>query len=226
MDSKYSDKQGLPGTLQSDGSLDMGDSAADYFNIAALSEVEGKEDLYFNDVPIRHPDASKWWGQPDRFSRDQLIPLLSWAALKGKAQSPFLKKVFKAHLKHLLLWAWNSKGNGAMDMPKKTPDITFLEILGLWLRIFKPFGYQSILWLCDIETLIGSISWKFRKDRVTRNHMLVHIVQKNNSPTWVSKLSYKINDWKDLVGRWKAHVEAVGEYPTAELFERQLLKEE
>ena len=224
------DNLGLPGTRQEDGSLDMGDSAAIFFNLAALgSEEIYKIPYYFDDsnnIPIRHPDKSKWWGQSDRFSRDQLIPILCWAALKGRGQTPFLRKVFKAHLKHLLLWAWNSKGNGAMDMPKKTPDITFLEIIGLWLRIFKPFGYQSVLWLCDIETLIGSISWKFRTDRVTRNHMLVHIAQREVCPTWVSKISYRINDWKDLVGRWKAHTEAVGEYPTAELFERHLLKEE
>lgn len=224
------DNIGLPGTRQTDGSLDMGDSAAIFFNVAALSTEEIYKIIHYfddaNEVPVRHPDKSKWWGQPDRFSRDQLIPILCWSALKGREQNLFLRKVFKAHLKHLLLYAWNSKGNGDMDMPSKAPDITFLEIAGLWLRIFKPVGYEAILWICDIETLIGSISWKFRSDRVTRNHMLVSITQRDVSPTWVSKISYKINDWKDLVSRWKAHTEAVGEYPTADLFEQHLLKEE
>jgi hypothetical protein len=223
---KYLDAQGLPGTRQYDGTLDMGDSAAIYFNVQALAPktMRGHELDYFTTAPVRHNDVSKWYGQPDRFSRDQLTPVLCWAALQNQGQHPLMLKVLKSHLKHALLFAWNTKGNGQMDMPKKTPDITGPEILGLYLRIYKPFGYQLLLPFLDLETLVNSIIWKFRSDRVTRNHMLVHITQTKVSPSFISKLSYKLNDFKDLVSRWEAHCAAVGEYPTADLFKKVLLE--
>jgi hypothetical protein len=110
-----------------------------------------------------------------------------------------------------------------MDAPDKTPDFTLFEIWGLWLRVYRPFWARSILWLLDIETLIGSLHWRFlRKDRVTRNHMLVVITQNEIMPTWTSWLSHKITNFNDLVSRWEDHCVAVGEYPTADLFRKKL----
>ena len=223
---QYLDSSNLPGTRQSDGSLDMGDSAAIYFNAKALSDpnLGNQWNLYFDQVPLRHPDKTKWWGQPDRFSRDQLTPLLCWAALQDKGNDPLVIATFRAHLKHTLLFAWNTKGNGAIDMPNKTPDITFLEIWGLWLRVFKPFGYKLLLPICDLESLVNSIIWKFRTDQICRNQMLVAITQRDVSPSITSRVSYWINNWSDLVQRWKDHCAATGEYPTGDLFAKELLK--
>ncbi len=223
---KYLDKYGLPGTKQADGSLDMGDSAAIYFNILALDgsvHPNTNSSFYFTGGrPIRHPDNTKWWGQIDRYSRDQLIPLLSWAAIKDQKDRIAIQKLFASHLEHGLCFAWNTRGNGEMDMPWKLPDITALEIWSLWLRIYKPFGYRAILWLLDIEILVNSFIWKSREDRVTRNHMLSHIASKLVSPTWVSRLSYKMNDWKRLIQKWDAHCKDTGECPTADLFRNHL----
>jgi hypothetical protein len=221
----YVDSLGLPGTRQYDGSLDMGDSAAVYFNVEALAPntIGVNENFYFNEAPVRHPDTSKWWGQPDRYSRDQLIPMLCWAALQNKKDSSLIKKVFWSHLKRGLLLAWNTRKNGAMEAPKKTPDFTLFEIWGLWLRVHKVYWAKPILWILDLETLFGAIHWKyFRKDRVTRNHMLVSITQNKVMPTFISKLTYKLNNWDDLISRWDAHCKAVGEYPTAHLFEKEV----
>ena len=224
---KYLDSLNLPGTRQSNGTLDMGDSAAIMFNLMAFNSIQDDESRwYWNhdyNVPVRHPDKTKWWGQPDRYSRDQLIPLLCWAALHNQKEHPVVKAVFQAHKKNWFLRAWNSKRNGEINVPEKVRDFTTLEIWGLWFRIYKPIGYQILLNICDLETLFGSISWKFRKDRVTRNHMLVNITQRDISPTWISKLSYKLNNWEDLVDRWDKHCQAVGEYPTADLFKKELL---
>lgn len=227
------DNLGLPGTRQNDGSLDMGDSAAVYFNIAALSDISVNGAAYWHNeakAPIRHPDASKWWGQPDRFSRDQMIPLLCYSALKGPQL--ITKLVFKSHLKRFLLLAWNTKANGAMHTPDKLPDITGPEIFGLWVRIFAakavmpiPFCVRPLLELCDLETLVNALLWRFyqpKTNRVTRNHMLIAITQREVMPTFVSRLADKINDYKDLIDRWEAHCIAVGEYPTADLFKQKL----
>jgi hypothetical protein len=222
--SKFVDNFGLPGTFNSEGWLDMGDSAAIYFNVEALapSTFKVNENFYFNVNPVRHPDYSKWWGQPDRCSRDQMIPMLCWAALQKKKHSEFINKLFLAHKKHKFLYAWNTKKNGEMDVPDKKPDLTTFEVWGLWLRIYQPKWAKWVLWICDLETLLGSISWKFRKDRVTRNHMLVSLTQNKVMPTFISKISYKLNNFQELNNRWNAHCKAVGEYPTAPLFEREL----
>lgn len=225
MDAAYLDSYGLPGDRQSDGTLDMGDSAAIYFNILALSqEPDDKANNYYSVVPLRHPDKSKWWGQPDRCSRDQLIPMLCYA-IKRDIKTKFIKEVFVSHLKRLLLLAWNIRGDGAMVMPLKFPDITGPEIFGLWLRVFKPFGYRIMLPFCDIETLVNALLWKYYQpitNQITRNHMLVCITQRKY-PSITSRLADKINDYNDLVTRWQIHCAVTGEYPTADLFKAEVL---
>lgn len=226
MNKKYLDNLGLPGTLNYDNTIDMGDSAAIYFNVEALSPktLVQKENLYFTEAPVRHPDKTKWWGQPNRFSRDQLIPLLCWASLQNKKDSELVKKVFWSHFRRGFLLAWNSKKNGAMEVPSKFPDFTMLEIWGLWLRVFKPKWACLFLWFLDLETLAGAIHWKFRKDRVSRNHILVAITQRKVMPSLISKLADKINNYTDLCDRWDNHCKAVWEYPTADLFRKILNK--
>lgn len=220
----YIDQNGFPGTRQADNTLDMGDSAAIYFNVAALSiNLPELSDKYFDgihDAPVRHPDSAKWWGQPDRFSRDQLIPILCYAAIR-QVKNDFIQKIYVSHKKRYLLLAWNTKRNGAIDVPDKFPDITGPEILGLWLRVHQPFGCSLVLPLLDLETLVNAILWRWFQpvtNRVTRNHLLVASTQRKVLPTFVSKLADKINNYNDLIKRWNDHCLAVGEYPTAELF--------
>lgn len=227
--SKYIDQNGMPGTRDYAGNLDMGDSAAIFFNVAALSDqFGGLRCLNYYDeihkVPVRHPDTSKWWGQPDRMSRDQLIPILCWAIMQDKADHNLIKKIFISHLKRGLLFAWNTRKNGVIDTPWKMPDVTSLEIWGLWLRIFKPVGYQLLLPLCDLETLVNAVIWKFKPEtnQLTRNHMLVCLAQRSK-PSVVSWIVNKINNYPDLVARWERNVKAVGEYPTDDLFKQKLL---
>jgi hypothetical protein len=218
MIAQYLDSYGLPGAGQP---LDMGDAAADYFTIIALTqETPDKLNLFWNSTcncPIRHPDASKWWGQPDRFSRDQLIPLLVLGCLKGN--NTLIHSTFVAHLWRGLLFAWNTRQDGAMAEPWKMPDITGPEVLGLWLRVFKPLGYKLLLPICDIETLVNSLLWRFYQpstNRVTRNVLLVAIAQRQSS-TIISWLADKINNYQDLLARWEANTETCGEYPTGPL---------
>jgi len=218
MNPRYLDSFGLPVTLQGDA----GDSCADYFTILALSnESDDKAHLYFSTAPLRHPDTSKWYGQPDRESRDQLIPILCYAAIRG-LKTDFIKNIFKSHLKRGLCLAWNTKGNGQMDMPTKFPDITGPEVLGLWLRVFKPFGYQLLLPICDMETLINALLWRYvhpSTNRITRNHMLVSITQRKVSPSIISYIANKLNDYNELNARWATNCLLTYEYPTNLLFE-------
>lgn len=230
MNAAYLDSFGLPGTRQNDGSLDMGDSAAIYFNILALDpkEDDTKATLYVKNVPVRHPDDRYWWGQTDRFSRDQLIPMLCYGIKRDLASSfpgtVSISKTFYAHEKKAFCLAWNTKGNGEISMPTKFPDITGPEIWGLWLRTYKPPGYKLLLPFCDLETLVNALLWRFYQpltNQITRNHMLVCITQRTD-PSIVSKLADKINNYADLVARWEAHCIVTGEYPTQDLFKNAL----
>lgn len=222
----YLDENGYPGTIQSDGSYDGGDTAAIVGTIRALSPVMYLLYIPYSlewGTPLRHLDHTKWYGQKDRFSRDQLLAVLCGTLNQFDIHEPFL---YEAHKNKWFLTAWNTKGNGAMDMPNKLPDICGPEVWALWLRIRNPKWASAVLWLLDVQTLIGAIQWRWftaATNRVTRNHMLVCLATKDHKPSITSRLACKINDWNDLVSRWEAHCDAVGEYPTADLFKAKIV---
>lgn len=226
------DERGFPGTNQSDGSFDGGDTAAIIGNIMALGGKDPgptslklmRSMLIRTDGLVRHPDKSKWYGQPDRFSRDQLIPIL--CSFAGQTPTAEVRLILHHHRKNNFLWAWNKKKNGVMDTPDKMPDITGPEIWALWCRVLGgPWWLKLLLPLLDLETLLGSITWRwFQPDtnRVCRNHMLICITGMKTYPTLTMRLAYWLNDWKDLITKHRAHCAAVGEYQTADLFEHTI----
>lgn len=225
----YLDNNGYPGTIQSDGSYDGGDTAAIIGTVKALAPMLAavtmpKTPLSENGIPLRHPDITKWYGQPDRFSRDQLIATLCGILGDGVLTIPNYA-IYWQHRKKWFLTAWNTKRNGEMEVPDKFPDICGPEVWALWIRILHPWWAALVLNILDLQTLVGAIQWRWftsKTNRVTRNHMLVCIMSRQILPSLVMKLAYWINDWDDLVSRWENHCEAVGEYPTADLFKRKL----
>lgn len=232
------DEDGFPGTMGEDGTFDGGDTAAIIGTMACLEpgvpadkrllmyphmmvrQLIYDEEKYPRRSPVRHPDPTKWYGQEDRFSRDQLIPLLCYM-LSLVLYDKRLDVLFEMHKRNWFLFAWNTRKNGSFDAPEKPADITGPEIWALWIRIYKPIIGMLFLWVLDIETLVGSVIWRwFRKDRVTRNHMLVCITAYKSVPTITMRLAYHLNDWQDLIDRWDAHCQAVGEENTAALFRK------
>lgn len=230
MEISFVDDLGYPGTVN-DGVFDGGDSAAIIGTLIALNAVgkfkteldELRSSLLHADGMVRHPDTSMWYGQVDRFSRDQLIPLLCSYIVDYRWRE--VMHILELHKKNWFLTAWNKKGNGHMDLPDKFPDITGPEVWALWIRmrvVTPRWFWDLLLPVFDLETLIGSIVWRFKssKDRVTRNHMLVCLTGMRYRPTWVMRLAFRINDWDDLIGRWYGHCASVNEYPTADLFDQ------
>lgn len=226
--SKWLDEDGYPGTIQWDGSYDGGDTAAIIGTIEALDDKEPCKVPpipFSNGFPIRHPDDTKWVGQPNRFSRDQLIAAL--CGLIGQDNSVWSYAFYQAHKHRYFLTAWNTKGNGQMDLPNKFPDVCGPEVWALWIRLKRPWWARLVLCTFDLQTLVGAIQWRWftpKTNRVTRNHMLVCLATIEHQPTSVSRLACVINDWTELVSRWDDHCTAVGEYPTADLFRKKLEK--
>lgn len=235
------DEAGLPGAIGDDGKFDGGDTASILGNIIALTE-DPNERLRFQlmlpysvigkHAPRRHPDQSRWYGQEDRFSRDQLIPIICAGIRLGTNTA--VEIIFNWHRGRYFLTAWNTRKNGAFDVPDKTPDPTGPEIWALWLRYKRPWWARLVLWLLDMETLVGSVIWRWFKNkrhpsgrydnRLTRNHMLVSITARKYMPTVTSRLAYWLNDWPNLWNRWKDHCVAVNEYDTYTLFRAALEK--
>jgi hypothetical protein len=173
---------------------------------------------------VRHPDRSKWYGQADRFSRDQFIPIL--CSYVGQPITPEVRFIFRLHKENCFVWAWNTKKNGVMDTPYKTPDITGPEVWALWARVMGgPWWLKVLLPILDLETLVGSILWRWfqpKTNRVCRNHMLVCITGMKKFPSITMRLAFHLNNWPDLLQRHRAHCDAVKEYQTADLFERAI----
>ncbi len=219
----FVDADGWPGTRQADGSYDGGDTAAIVGTIRALDPFDLMgfalpEELlmdYPTGNPIRHPDPTKWYSHPDRFSRDQLVATLCGNIAVGSHPD----WLYTAHAKRYFLTTWNTKGNGAIDMPDKFPDVCGPEVWALWLRACAPRFITPLLTVLDLETLVNSLIWRFwRKDNVCRNHMLVCLITQEHYPTVTSRLAYRILNWTDLLQRWENHCKIVGEYPTGWLF--------
>lgn len=218
------DADGLPGAQGETGEFDGGDTAAILGTLWAFGLYE-EYSLPWNPVvqaPLRHPDQSRWYGQPDRFSRDQLVAVLCGLCRQSWRNST-KQKLFTAHLKLGLVLAWNTRKNGQINAPAKAADICGPEVWALWIRCFKAYWLWPLLCILDIENLIGTLDWRFRrKDRVTRNHMLGTITAYNIMPTPISALSYWLTNWADLTQRWRDHSITVNEYPTYKLFEAEL----
>lgn len=216
------DEHGLPGTEGDNAEFDGGDTAAILGTIGALSDQSPDlMPILGVNAPVRHPDTTKWYGQEDRFSRDQLIPIICAGVHSGAWP---VNTIYRWHRRRWFLTAWNTRGNGALDMPKKFPDITGPEVWALWIRFKRPWWARLILCFLDLETMIGSIVWRFqpKSNRLTRNHMLVCITGMRTLPGITMRLANWINDWDDLIGRWKLHCVKGLEYDTAELFEKHI----
>lgn len=226
------DENGYPGCRMEDGSFDGGDTASILGTLWMFGEFLEVELPWHSvaQVPIRHPDPTMWYSQPDRFSRDQLKAVLCGLCARsaGLEEHTVLldtEILFRAHKKRYFLTAWNTKKNGAMDVPSKRPDLTGPTIWALWIRLLRPWWGKLVLPVLDLELLFSAIHWRlFRKDRVTRMHLLTSLAALRYSPTWVSWAVARINNWEDLAQRWVDHCNATGEYQTGHLFQEEIRK--
>lgn len=171
----------------------------------------------------RHPDKTKWYSHNDTFSRDQLTPLI--ALLGIRQQYAALRRLFRAHMKHLLLFAWNTRNNdtyqGEADYAWKLPDITFIDILGMYIRGFDVWALYPLLLLCDVPTLIGSLIYRLKLSSSTIQMNQVIMVDYANTVmrtpvAWLAKKVYgKETPKAALVASWgPAFQPPVDEYLT------------
>lgn len=159
----YYDKNGLLMTINKQGQLDGGDTAANegfskfgiyirlmklklpinynyYLNLAEVMPfLEPKQDGNF----IRHPGpGADFWSDPKQFSRDQQIPLI--IALGAYKEYAILWRMFKAHIKRFFHY--------------QNKDIACVEILSLYSRAFKMWPLYPLIIIGDIWTLFNTFN--------------------------------------------------------------------
>lgn len=195
----YTDKWNMIVTSEKDG----GDSCAYgcalmYVDIIKAQAHIIPKDNYLNQLEVapgrycRHPDPAKWYSNPDTLSRDQMTPLLVLLGLTKDV--PRLKRLFWSHLKRGLLFAWNTRMNGAAPgTPKyawKFPDITGPEIWATWIRSFRLYPLYPLLVAFDVQTLIGAIQDRyFPSTTIQMNQTLLTDFSTRIMPTPTSLLA-------------------------------------
>jgi hypothetical protein len=202
--SDYYDKWMLISTLQSNGARDGGDTCANEFTVAYCNMIAPTEpikgirlslsQLYKADEKkfVRHPDASRWYSGTNRFSRDQLRPLLYFLCAHSKSGFPladvYKQRLFSAHAKRLFCFTWNTRRNfqyanktehEVKSTPDvkwnygwKLPDITGPEVWATWLRSLRWPILWPVLVLLDLELLLNACIVRFSDNTDIRNHAL------------------------------------------------------
>lgn len=210
--STYLDSRRLICHRNEDGSLDCGDSCQRTYMYGVFRFVLSQQKIYwFNFLesldsafwlsrcPVRSPQPG-WWSLPDRFSRDQLIPMIVGKSFIQHNEQ--MKLLTVTMLKRLGL-CWNWYGNG--DAPtKKLPDIlgptTWTAILRYWTSrylitevIFWPLICALDLFLI-LQVLFRCIVMLIDSDNVgdDLNLTLLVLHAKYFSPTLASLAARKI----------------------------------
>lgn len=164
--SDYIDRFKLICVKQQSGELEGGDTCANEFTVLysiyaqpirpAEDEVEFGYKLacvydHNNNRYRRHPDPAEWYSDPDRFSRDQMRPLMYFLnlPLKSSIVRWHCANLWLLHMRHGFLFTWNTRRNGvykdpvyhakrkphkAWDYRWKMPDFTGPESWATWLR--------------------------------------------------------------------------------------------
>lgn len=210
----YYDQWCLITRREDDGTMDGGDTANNEFirhycehvtNQAVPLAVEHSLNSLYNVASksyVRHPDPAKWYSAPDRFSRDQLTPLLHFLALPptSKPAAQHWKHLLRAMAKRCFLFAWNTRRNFqyptlAEHLAKSTPDVKWNykwklpDFLGpsIWATVLRgaanrlPLLGQVIAYvalfpvLCvlDVENLLSSVHRRwFSLSDIHQNHAI------------------------------------------------------
>lgn len=193
----YMDSWGLIGTRWPSG-IDGGDTShkmahlaiamhllhSDMDGIAAMALIHRWGPM------VRHPDIFKWYSNPKTFSRDQFSPRVIAASLLGLRSA--LNDFFSAHLKHFLLFAWNTIPSWNEGTKAKMPDITGLENLGFYIRGYRLYLFYPLLFIFDLETLINAIIKRFDSDFDINNGLAAQILAMKIMPTGLGHLAFKI----------------------------------
>lgn len=143
----------------------------------------------------RHPDITKWYGDTNRMSRDQLTSNLAGL---GYAYPDLLKSLLKKHALRAMLFTTNTRMNAALkgtpEYKWKLPDITFSSIWGAYIRGLNWKLLWPLLPIFDLELLVGSLIMVYKTKYVPTfndhlSHQMLLLQSEYRMPSPTSKLA-------------------------------------
>lgn len=200
----YRDKYGVI-RQHSDQGFDDGDSAHRHgveYLFKGYPSLHYEFFLHSSGQIIRNPSSGTWTNETERSTRDQNTPWICAYAINACKKQ--LKLMYKGILSNFSRFHnYYKNGHERTKKPHNKwyeidiagPEIHACFIRGLKLRFLYP-----LLWILDLETLIGTLIWnKFRdsSDNDITNHICILKLSNEIKPTFVSTYALKFLD-KDL----------------------------
>ncbi len=147
---------------------------------------------------VRHPDYTKWYSNPNHFSRDQQSAVVIAAGFSGN--QALVLNLMKQHLKRF--GAYQNFGFNRIDVDgnKKfiTGDIASPEHFNLYFRALNLYILYPLLLIGDLFTLLNSLIIIYKSyidpDDTSNdlNHICVLLQSKKVMPTPISWLARKL----------------------------------
>ena len=217
----HTDKYGVIGQIQGDGSVEGGDSVCWmghwlYLNNGEVDEWNVDKFIYFFEVAfgayVRHPDPTQtnngfgahyknpWNGC---ITRDQLTGILA-ALIVGKKHYAMFRVVIH-HLAWLVLFSYSNITNGVDPKTArwKIGDLTLFDIWSMQIRGLGVIGYilYPLLVILDIHILLSTIFTNYQPDTENDviNHTVKLLISNEYLKTPFSWLAWKICDKESLL---------------------------
>lgn len=175
-----------------------------------ISMLRAKQLLFSPDGwPRRHPDSTKWYGEPRRCSRDLLTPVLCFYSLP-KAHTGFWPLI-RTMAKHAFLFANNPVPNYAFNSHKRKvpdflgPDIWSIALRGMMLRKLWLRALYPVLLLLDLHTLFSACYTLWGKPKSDqRNQALKTHFAAYYLATPISRLAFYVYNKSQPTAAFKA----------------------
>ena len=202
-------------------------------NIAPAAALNLLKYQHTNGSWSRHPSEG-WWADGDRLSRDQATPLV--IALSECYPKYILWDFFIQHFKRGFFF-FNTRKNGATlnnhgtdkyyghpkdgqyDYAWKLPDPPGAEFFAIYIRALRIWWLYPMLLILDLETLIGSVIWKFKTGQTdVLNHMIVCEYATRVYKTPLSILAKRLNSKDQFNANLEYYFNRVGLIEMAKLW--------
>lgn len=207
------DKDGIIGQIQTDGSVEGGDSANWMGHWIYLTDEQFKFEKVFSvggGAYVRHPHPDRtyfgfgaYYAHPwdGVISRDQMTGIIA-GLIANKNRLGVLKLILH-HMAWLFLFSYNTRVNGKDPLRSKWkwPDVTFVDIWALELRGLGGVAWVFFPLLCIFDLyILAKVLWhrlKINNDPISFTMKL--IIAYEQIPTPVSWLAFKLLNRDKLI---------------------------
>ena len=207
------DKDGIIGQIQTDGSVEGGDSACWMGHWTYLTGESFEYEKFFSvgfGAYVRHPQPKRtyfgfgaYYAHPwdGVISRDQLTGVI--AGLIAEKNRLAVLKIIIHHMAWLFLFTYNTRKNGLdpKEADWKWPDFTFMDIWAIELRGLGAFAWVFFPALCIFDLfLLAKVLWhRWRISSDPINFTMKVLIGYEQAPSPISWLAFKLLNRPKLI---------------------------